>query len=108
MPGGNSSPVIRFSQKSQSVIPKREDWEQIDHRHQAVIGGNHPTNGIIWYTDNSKMGESVDAGVDGQFPIARLYYASGKFVPVFRPEVFAICVEEEINSCYHGQQNNQG
>ena len=65
------------------LFPKREDW---DGGKPAFI----KSDGLVWYTDGSKMGDGSGAGIVG--PGMDLSFPLGPYATVFQTEVFAICV----------------
>ncbi|KAJ8961383.1 hypothetical protein NQ318_014627 [Aromia moschata] len=47
-------------------------------------------NGIIWFTDGSKIGDKAGAGVYGKTTRTKLSFALGSYASVFQAEIYAI------------------
>jgi len=71
------------------TILMRKDWTKANGAPPAV-------NGLVWFTDGSKMREGTRAGVYGQSVRRRLSFSLGRYATVFQAEIYAIlaCVYE--------------
>ncbi|KAJ8956445.1 hypothetical protein NQ318_010759 [Aromia moschata] len=75
-------PTICPSPKLGIQIPSREDW---DNTNNTIC-----QNGIIWFTDGSKIGDKAGAGVYGKTTRTKLSFALGSYASVFQAEIYAI------------------
>ncbi|KAJ8941264.1 hypothetical protein NQ318_016929 [Aromia moschata] len=75
-------PSIGPSPKLGIQIPSRDDWDNINN---TIC-----QNGIIWFTDGSKIGYKAGAGVYGKTTRTRLSFALGSYASVFQAEIYAI------------------
>lgn len=75
--------------------PTREEWLENKEMLQKF-------NGLIWYTDGSKMEEATAASIYGQSPKTKLRFPLGEFATVFQAEIYAIlaCAGENIKRAY--------
>jgi ribonuclease HI len=58
--------------------------------------GTPVVKGLVWFTDGSRMGGRVSAGVYGQSGERRLSFSLGRYATVFQAEIYAIlaCARE--------------
>ncbi|KAJ8950921.1 hypothetical protein NQ318_008359 [Aromia moschata] len=75
-------PTICPSPKLRIQIPSRDDW---DNTNNTIC-----QNGIIWFTDGSKIGDKAGAGVYGKTTRTKLSFALGSYASVFQAEIYAI------------------
>ncbi|KAJ8961489.1 hypothetical protein NQ318_014737 [Aromia moschata] len=75
-------PTICPSPKLGIQIPSRDDWDKINN---TIC-----QNGIIWFTDGSKIGDKAGAEVDGKTTRTRLSFALGSYASVFQAEIYVI------------------
>ncbi|KAJ8942174.1 hypothetical protein NQ318_002847 [Aromia moschata] len=75
-------PTICPSPKLGIQIPSRDDW---DNTNNTIC-----QNGIIWFTDGSKIGDKAGAGVYGKTTRTKLSFALGSYASVFQAEIYAI------------------
>ncbi|KAJ8945002.1 hypothetical protein NQ318_010204 [Aromia moschata] len=75
-------PTICPSLKLGIQIPSRDDW---DNTNNTIC-----QNGIIWFTDGSKIGDKAGAGVYGKTTRTKLSFALGSYASVFQAEIYAI------------------
>ncbi|KAJ8935693.1 hypothetical protein NQ318_022898 [Aromia moschata] len=75
-------PTICPSPKLGIQIPSRDDW---DNTNNTIC-----QNGIIWFTDGSKIGDKAVAGVYGKTTRTKLSFALGSYASVFQAEIYAI------------------
>ncbi|KAJ8981785.1 hypothetical protein NQ317_000028 [Molorchus minor] len=75
-------PNISPSQTLRIQIPNRQFW---DDEKQVIC-----QNGIVWFTDGSKIGDMAGAGVYGKTTGTELVFALGSYATVFQAEVYAI------------------
>ncbi|KAJ8950819.1 hypothetical protein NQ318_012681 [Aromia moschata] len=75
-------PTIYPSPKLRIHIPSRDDWDNINN---TIC-----QNGIIWFTDGSKIGDKSGAGVYSKTTRTKLYFALGSYASVFHAEIYAI------------------
>ncbi|KAJ8961263.1 hypothetical protein NQ318_008947 [Aromia moschata] len=75
-------PTICPSPKLGIQIPSRDDW---DNTNNTIC-----QNGIIWFTDGSKIGDKAGAGVYGKTTRTKLSFALGSCASVFQAEIYAI------------------
>ncbi|KAJ8949135.1 hypothetical protein NQ318_012883 [Aromia moschata] len=73
-------PTICPSPKLGIQIPSRDDWDNINN---TIC-----QNGIIWFTDGSKIGDK--AGANGKTTRTKLSFALGSYARVFQAEIYAI------------------
>ncbi|KAJ8958679.1 hypothetical protein NQ318_016404 [Aromia moschata] len=78
----SSEPTICPSPKLGIQIPSRDDWDNINN---TIC-----QNGIIWFTDGSKIGDKAGAGVYGKTTRTKLSFALGSYASVFQAEIYAI------------------
>ncbi|KAJ8962127.1 hypothetical protein NQ318_018084 [Aromia moschata] len=78
----NVEPTICPSPKLGIQIPSRDDWDNINN---TIC-----QNGIIWFTDGSKIGDKAGAGVYGKTTKTKLSFAHGSYASVFQAEIYAI------------------
>ncbi|KAJ8946157.1 hypothetical protein NQ318_004408 [Aromia moschata] len=75
-------PTICVSPKLGIQIPSWDDW---DNKNNTIC-----QNGIIWFTDGSKIGDKAGAGVYGKTTRIKLSFAFGSYASVFQAEIYAI------------------
>ncbi|KAJ8937261.1 hypothetical protein NQ318_020648 [Aromia moschata] len=75
-------PTICPSPKLGIQIPSRDDWDNINN---TIC-----QNGIIWFTDGSKIGDKAGEGVYGKTTRTQLSFALGSYASVFQAEIYAI------------------
>ena len=82
-------PAFNLEPNYRVTILTREDWTK-------ATGAPPAVNGLVWFTDRSKMREGTGAGVYGQFVGRRLSFSLGRYATVFQAEIYAIlaCVYE--------------
>jgi ribonuclease HI len=82
-------PAFNLEPRYRVTMLTREDW---------IKGQGTPpeVNGLVWFTDGSKMKGGTGAGVYGQSLRRRLSFSLGKHATVFQAEIYAIlaCVYE--------------
>jgi hypothetical protein len=76
-------PAFNLEPKYRVTLLTREDW-------MKGTGVPPVVKGLVWFTDESRMGGGARAGVYGQSVGRRLSFSLGKYVTVFQAEIFAI------------------
>jgi len=65
------------------IMLTREDWTR-------ATGAPPAVEGLVWFTDGSKMREGTGTGVYGQSVGRRLSFSLGRYATVFQAEIYAI------------------
>jgi len=82
-------PAHNFEPRYGVTMLTREDWTK-------ATGAPSAVKGLVWFTDGSRAGEGIGAGVYRQLVGRRLRFSLGRYATVFQAEIYAIlaCVYE--------------
>ncbi|XP_060524731.1 uncharacterized protein LOC132701080 [Cylas formicarius] len=81
MPSDVMIPEMTFFDKLTFLFPSREDWRE------GRVGS---WDGLVWYTDGSRMGDLAGAGAYCETTGSSLSVPLGQYCTVFQAEIFAL------------------